>query len=153
MYYSSKKTNEAFLYCTYYFLRFGFIETEFCETLHLSGDSVFKKNGNFLTLHFFLLIENPLVTYCCFRTALAESELEYNEKHVSTAVYLRLPISHKPSSLQQLTGRSHIVIVHLILDEKKTIECLTSWMLLLLSSCGYSACRAVLTIQLISFLG
>ncbi|XP_052785641.1 isoleucine--tRNA ligase, mitochondrial-like [Mya arenaria] len=33
------------------------------------------------------------------RTALAESELEYNEKHVSTSVYVRLPLVRKPPLL------------------------------------------------------
>ncbi|KAL4238912.1 Isoleucine--tRNA ligase [Mactra antiquata] len=38
------------------------------------------------------------------RTALAESELEYNEAHVSTSVYVRLKITQKSSYLNNITG-------------------------------------------------
>ena len=39
------------------------------------------------------------------RTALAEAELEYNEGHVSTSVYIKFPITHLPESLQGQLGR------------------------------------------------
>ena len=40
------------------------------------------------------------------RSALAESELEYNNQHVSTSVYVRVPVLHRPSSLQELIGKA-----------------------------------------------
>ena len=39
------------------------------------------------------------------RSALAESELEYNNEHVSTSVYVRVPVLHQPSALQELIGK------------------------------------------------
>ena len=43
------------------------------------------------------------------RTALAEAELEYNEGHVSTSVYIKFPIVHLPVSLQGQLGRYQAV--------------------------------------------
>ncbi len=39
------------------------------------------------------------------RTALAEAELEYNEEHVSTSVYVKFPITHLPESVQGQLGK------------------------------------------------
>lgn len=46
----------------------------------------------------------PVTMVCSFRTALAESELEYNTEHVSTAIYVRLPVTKRPESLREVIG-------------------------------------------------
>ena len=42
------------------------------------------------------------------RTALAESELEYNSEHVSTAIYVRLPVTQRPACLHGLTSHKPV---------------------------------------------
>ena len=43
---------------------------------------------------------------CCnCRTALAEGELEYNEKHKSTAVYVKFPLANVSESLKSSIGK------------------------------------------------
>ncbi len=44
------------------------------------------------------------------RTALAEAELEYNEKHVSTAAYVKFPIGAPSDLLDRVGGRLYAVI-------------------------------------------
>ena len=50
-----------------------------------------------------------IICICIARSALAESELEYNTEHVSTAVYVRVPIVQCPSALQELVGKLKLV--------------------------------------------
>ena len=49
-----------------------------------------------------------IICICIARSALAESELEYNTEHVSTAVYVRVPIVQCPSALQELVGKLNV---------------------------------------------
>lgn len=39
------------------------------------------------------------------RTALAEAELEYNEKHVSTSLYVKFPLQRLPDALWNALGK------------------------------------------------
>lgn len=41
-----------------------------------------------------------------YRTALAESELEYRTDHVSSSVYVRIPLTQLPAGLKSLTGKT-----------------------------------------------
>ncbi|XP_064600010.1 isoleucine--tRNA ligase, mitochondrial-like [Liolophura sinensis] len=53
----------------------------------------------------------PVYWSASSRTALAESELEYRTDHVSTSVYVRLPLTHLPAALESLTGSGHNVYI------------------------------------------
>lgn len=44
-------------------------------------------------------VNHPSVTFD-LRTALAESELEYNDQHLSRSVYVRFPISKSGMSMK-----------------------------------------------------
>ena len=53
--------------------------------------------------HVYLFINVPVLVMC-YRTALAEAELEYNEEHRSTAVYVKFPLTRLPESLTAHIG-------------------------------------------------
>ncbi|XP_078586156.1 isoleucine--tRNA ligase, mitochondrial-like [Branchiostoma floridae x Branchiostoma japonicum] len=51
---------------------------------------------------------HPLI---CYRTALAEAELEYKEDHVSHAVYTKFPLATLSPALKDIAGRRHNISV------------------------------------------
>lgn len=62
------------------------------------------------------------------RTALAESELEYNENHVSRAIYVKFPLTQDSSS-KLLQGLSNSIKKEEIIDIKCMIWTTTPWTL------------------------